>query len=179
MGKSPWYLTVNQLHSTYPSLIPSFLFFDSFWRTFQMSFVLTSLCTWTRKSYNCPFLSVPAGAASGLCLYTSKPLSVLQGSICCVKEMLCRPFILYAQALWKFSKTAWCWRFLVGLSWKVSWNFALEHKLKRWNRGKTVIVKRTIVDEYVDSGLFFIWVKFDKLLLLLLIVMTHVAFTWC
>lgn len=42
-----------------------------------------------------------------------------------------------------------------------------------------MIVKRTIVDEYVDSGLFFIWVKFDKLLLLLLIVMTHVAFTWC
>ena len=136
VGKTSCGLIVNQLCKTDPNLLPSFIFSDSFWKTFQMSFVLTSPCTWTRKSYSCPFLSVPAGAASGLCPYTSKPPSVLQGSICCVREMLCRPSTLYARAPWKFLKTAWCWRFLVCLSWKASWNLTLEHKLRRWNGGK-------------------------------------------
>lgn len=117
-----------------------FFHLDSFWKTFLTSCVLTSLCTWTRKSCSCPSLSVPAGAASGLCLCTSKPLSVLRGSICCVKEMLCRPSTLYAQAPWKFLKTAWCWLFLVGLSWKASCNFTLEHKLRRENGGKILLL---------------------------------------
>lgn len=130
---------VNQLDYTYPNLISSFIFSDSFWKTFQMNCVLTSLCTWTRRSYSCPFLNVPAGAASGLCLYTSKPLSVLRGSICCVKGMLCRPSTLYARAPWKFLKTAWCWLFLVGLNWKTLWSLTLEHKLRRWNGGKLLL----------------------------------------
>lgn len=127
---------VNQLNYIYPHLTSHFIFPDSFWKIFQMSYVLTSPCTWTRRSYSCPFLSVPAGAASGLCLCTSRPPSVPQGNICYAKGMPCRPSTLYAPAPWKSSKTAWCWRFLVSLNGKVSVKFHSEAWIKEIKCGE-------------------------------------------
>lgn len=80
----------------------------SCWRTSQMSWGPTSLCTWIKSFWSCRSLNQPAGGVCAPSPSSSRPPSALPESSSSARATPFRPSTSYAAAPWRCWRTTLC-----------------------------------------------------------------------